>query len=146
MKIKGLIVYVVAAALVYGYAQDWEFRIPATDAPTAETAGNLQQAFELRLSDVQVEGQGTVVRTLRDDLEGSRHQKMILRVAGGQTVLISHNIDLAPRVRDVKKGDTIEFYGEYEWNSQGGVIHWTHHDPAQQHVGGWLKHNGQTYQ
>ena len=143
---KKLLIFIVAAALVYGYSQDWEFRIPGTAAPTAETAGNLQQAFELRLNDVQVQGQGTVVRTLRDDLEGSRHQKMIVRVAGGQTVLISHNIDLAPRVRDVKNGDTIEFYGEYEWNSQGGVIHWTHHDPAQQHVGGWLKHNGQTYQ
>jgi hypothetical protein len=143
---KKLIAFVVAAVLLYGYAQDWDFNIPGATDSASETANALQEAFELRLSDVQVEGQGEVVRVLRDDNEGSRHQKMIVRVAGEQTVLISHNIDLAPRVRDLKRGDTIQFYGEYEWNTQGGVIHWTHHDPAGQHVGGWLKHKGQTYQ
>ena len=142
---KKLIPFIIVALLLYGYSQDWDFRIPGTAAPTVEATA-LQEAFELRLSDVQVEGQGKVVRVLRDDNEGSRHQKMIVRVAGEQTVLISHNIDLAPRVRDLKSGDTIDFYGEYEWNAQGGVIHWTHHDPAGQHVGGWLKHKGQTYQ
>jgi hypothetical protein len=40
----------------------------------------------------------------------------------------------------------IQFYGEYEWNNKGGVVHWTHRDPNGHHVGGWLKHNGSTYQ
>jgi hypothetical protein len=26
------------------------------------------------------------------------------------------------------------------------VIHWTHHDQEGQHVSGWLKSNGRTYQ
>ena len=43
------------------------------------------------------------------------------------------------------KGDVVDFFGEYEWNSNGGVIHWTHHDPQGRHVTGWLKHNGRTY-
>jgi hypothetical protein len=43
-------------------------------------------------------------------------------------------------------GDTVEFSGQYEWNSQGGVVHWTHHDPAGEHRAGWLKHRGVTYQ
>ena len=50
---KKLIVFIVAAVLVYGYTQDWDFRIPGTAAPT-EAASNLQQAFELRLGDIQV--------------------------------------------------------------------------------------------
>jgi hypothetical protein len=33
-----------------------------------------------------------------------------------------------------------------KWNPQGGVIHWTHHDPAGRHLSGWVKHNGRTYQ
>ncbi|WP_312209082.1 DUF3465 domain-containing protein, partial [Acinetobacter variabilis] len=27
-----------------------------------------------------------------------------------------------------------------------GVIHWTHHDPSNKHISGWLKHQGKTYQ
>ena len=40
----------------------------------------------------------------------------------------------------------IEFYGEYEWNEKGGVVHWTHRDPRGNHESGWLKHKGSTYQ
>jgi hypothetical protein len=60
--------------------------------------------------------------------------------------LIAHNIDLAPRVAQLNTGGTILFYGEYEWNEKGGVIHWTHHDPDNRHINGWLKHGGKTYQ
>jgi hypothetical protein len=94
----------------------------------------------------QTRGSGTVVRVLSDDNEGSRHQRFILRVPGDRTLLIAHNIDLAPRIAGLEVGDTVEFYGEYEWNDKGGVIHWTHHDPNGRHVDGWLKHDGRTYQ
>ena len=59
---------------------------------------------------------------------------------------MAHNIDLAPKIKGLKKGDTVGFNGEYEWTEQGGVIHWTHHDPAKHHVDGWLEHQGQRYQ
>jgi len=106
----------------------------------------IKKAFDNTLSDIQVQGIGTVIKILRDDLKGSRHQKFILRLTSGQTLLIAHNIDLAPRINSIKTGDIIEFNGEYEWNSKGGLIHWTHHDPKGYHEGGWLKHNGHTYQ
>ena len=83
---------------------------------------------------------------LSDDNDGSRHQRFILRLDSGQTLLIAHNIDLAPRVSSLSEGDGIAFYGVYEWNPKGGVIHWTHHDPNNHHVTGWLQHNGKTYQ
>jgi hypothetical protein len=94
----------------------------------------------------QVSGSGTVDRVLADDNDGSRHQRFILRLSSGRTLLIAHNIDLAPRVSSLRKGDTVSFYGEYEPNDKGGVIHWTHHDPQGRHTGGWLEHNGQRYQ
>lgn len=109
-------------------------------------AMSLQAAFEQRKSDVQVQGSGTVTRLLRDDNKGSRHQKFILKLSSGHTILIAHNIDLAPRINAIAKGDVVRFYGEYEWNKKGGVVHWTHHDPNGRHTGGWLKHNGRTYQ
>jgi hypothetical protein len=106
----------------------------------------LATAFDQHQSNIQVEGQGTVSRILPDDMNGSRHQRFILRLASGQTLLLAHNIDLAPRLDNLNEGDRISFYGEYEWNSKGGVVHWTHHDPAGKHGAGWIKHHGNTYQ
>ena len=106
----------------------------------------IQQAFDRRQSNVQVQSVGRVKAVLADDNEGSRHQKFILGLDNGLTVLVAHNIDLAPRIKNIQKGDTVEFYGEYEYTEKGGVIHWTHHDPQNRHVGGWLKHEGEIYQ
>ena len=104
------------------------------------------RAFNDGESGVQVEGEGVVTRILEDDLSGSRHQRFILRLSSGQTILIAHNIDVAPRVAGIQEGDSVSFYGVYEWNEKGGSVHWTHHDPGGKHVAGWLKHNGRTYQ
>ena len=108
--------------------------------------GRIASALQNKQSDVQVGGSGVVIRNLPDDTSGSQHQKFILKLSSGQTILVAHNIDLAPRINSLREGDTVEFYGEYEWNSQGGVVHWTHHDPDGRHEHGWLKHNGSIYQ
>ena len=106
----------------------------------------IMQAYQQQRSDIQVQTQGTVKVILPDDNNGSRHQKMILKLENGLTVLIAHNIDLAPKIEGLKKGDKVEFYGEYEYNQKGGVIHWTHHDPQGKHIDGWLKYQGRMYQ
>ena len=106
----------------------------------------LQQAYKSQQSDLQVQGFGQVVKVLPDDNDGSKHQKFILKLNSGQTLLVAHNIDLAPRIPNLKVGDSVEFYGEYEWNKKGGVLHWTHKDPQNRHAHGWLKHNGQVYE
>lgn len=94
----------------------------------------------------QWQGSGVVTKVLRDDSDGSRHQRFILRLDSGQTVLVAHNIDVAPRISSLRQGDTVEFFGEFERNQKGGVVHWTHHDPAGRHEAGWLRHEGRTYQ
>ncbi|MBX3695846.1 MAG: DUF3465 domain-containing protein [Steroidobacteraceae bacterium] len=114
------------------------------DAPISEPS--IAEAFQNQKSDALVEGRGEVIRVLADDSDGSRHQRFILRLDSGQTLLIAHNIDLAPRLPQLKAGDLVEFLGEYEWNDRGGVIHWTHKDPQGQHQAGWLKYQGRTYQ
>jgi len=106
----------------------------------------LKQAFLNNTSGLQVQGRGTVGRLLSDDVSGDRHQRFILRLANKQTLLIAHNIDIAPRLVGLKSGDTVTFYGQNEWNSKGGLIHWTHHDPDGNHVTGWLRYRGKIYQ
>ncbi|MCG9696027.1 DUF3465 domain-containing protein [Shewanella sp. Isolate11] len=120
--------------------------VAAVDAVAIDSSKLLQRAFEQQQSDIQVQGVGRVIRLLADDTRGSKHQKFIVKVSAQQTILIAHNIDLAPRVANLNVGDKLEFYGEYEWNNKGGVIHWTHHDPRGYHVDGWLKHDGRVYQ
>ncbi len=112
----------------------------------SEASDPLSQAFRERRHNVQVSGEGTVARLLADDNQGSRHQRFLLRLPSGQTVLIAHNVDLAPRLEDLRAGETIAFSGEYEWNERGGVIHWTHRDPGGRHAAGWLRRGGRLYQ
>lgn len=99
----------------------------------------IANAFKSRQTGVEVQDIGTVTRLLSDDMEGGRHQRFVLRLASGQTLLIAHNIDIAPRLAPLSVGDVIEFRGQYAWNDQGGVVHWTHHDPSGRHPAGWLK-------
>lgn len=143
---KKLLFIVIVAVVAYGFFERQDSSLSSQARLTANADTALQSAFNNRQSDLQVQGAGVVSRILPDDNDGSRHQKFILRLTTGQALLVAHNIDLAPRVTGLATGDTVEFYGEYEWNQQGGVIHWTHHDPQGRHVGGWLKHAGKTYQ
>jgi hypothetical protein len=115
--------------------------------PGGSDGGDLliAEAFRAGRSNVQVSGMGKVINILPDDDKGSRHQRFLLELESGHTILIAHNIDLAPRVDAVQEGELMEFYGEYEWNKKGGVIHWTHHDPKGIHPGGWLKYQGKVY-
>lgn len=113
---------------------------------TVDDQQKIMQAYQQQLSNIQVQSKGEVKAILADDNDGSRHQKMILKMENGLTVLVAHNIDLAPRVEGLRKGEIVEFYGEYEYSPKGGVIHWTHHDPQAKHVDGWLKYQGKSYQ
>jgi hypothetical protein len=141
-----LVSIALALVLAYVFSQD---RLPAPASPAPAVAvGNADQAaaFAARRSDVAIEGEGEVIKLLADDERGSRHQRFILRLASGATLLVAHNIDLAPRLDALEVGDRLRFAGEYEWNERGGVLHWTHRDPRGQHPGGWLELRGRRYE
>ncbi len=130
-------------------AESKKYRLVIPDgqvAPQKTEALVVASAYIQHLQDVQVEGEGRLIKVLPDDNDGSKHQRFILKTPEGTTVLIAHNIDLAQRIANLTIGDTVYFSGEYVWNEKGGIVHWTHHDPRGRHVSGWLKHNGVTYQ
>jgi len=141
---KLLVVALLLGGLYYGYQEQSMIEVSGTvDVSPAQLATSNDTHWR---SGNQVNGSGTVVRVLADDNDGSRHQRFILKLSSGRTVLIAHNIDLAPRVSSISAGDTVSFFGQFESSAEGGVVHWTHDDPRGRHVDGWLEHGGQRYQ
>lgn len=96
-------------------------------------------AYQSRSEDVFVSGIAQVTRILPDDTKGSRHQRFIISIGNGVTVLVAHNIDISPRLAGLKAGDWVDYGGDYIYNGKGGVLHWTHPDPRGQHRDGWLE-------
>ena len=115
---------------------------PAGSAVSAPGEARLLAAWRAGESGVMVTVGGRVVKVLPDDDDGSRHQRFIIRLRGeDHTVLVAHNIDLADRV-PLEEGDTVTLRGQYEFNEQGGLLHWTHADPDGRHEGGWIECKG----
>ncbi len=104
---------------------------------------NLDDLVTSQAQNAPIEFTAQVIKLLADDNIGSRHQKFIVK-SNLHTILIAHNIDLAPRV-PVTLGDVLSIKGAYEWNDRGGVVHWTHHDPQNKQVGGWIELNGKKF-
>ncbi len=107
---------------------------------------SIETLWKNQTSDVQVLVQGKVQRLLSDDTDGSQHQRWIIELQSGHTLLIAHNIDLAPRVEGLTINSPIAIYGEYVWNAEGGLIHWTHRDPESKHIHGWIDYLNKLYQ
>ena len=109
---------------------------PAIDNPS-QLHKKIRAAKEDYNSRFWMTADATVIKNLKDDKKGSQHQKFLVELAPDITLLVAHNIDLAPRA-PVVKGDKIKIKGRYEWNNRGGVVHWTHHDPKGKKEGGWI--------
>ncbi|MDR7015259.1 DUF3465 domain-containing protein [Acinetobacter sp. 3657] len=149
---NNVLVLIVIALLIFAYVglelkqNSTQFETSSSVEQRVDDQAKIMQAYQQQRSKLQVRSQGIVKAILPDDNDGSRHQRMILELDNGLTVLIAHNIDLAPRIEGLQKGEMVEFYGVYEYNNKGGVIHWTHHDPRRKHIDGWLKYKGRMYQ
>jgi hypothetical protein len=102
--------------------------------------------FQNHQSNVEVTAEGTVVRLLSDRTSSTgTHEQFIIKLSSGDiTIEVEHNISIAARV-PVALGDHVIVHGEYVWNAQGGLIHFTHHDPKGTHEGGYIQDNGKTY-
>lgn len=109
-----------------------------------DSATRIKDAYQRGLSGFMVESKGRVERLLADDNEGDRHQRFILELSNGHTLLVAHNIDIAKRV-PARAGESITLYGQYEHNDRGGVLHWTHRALGRNHESGWIEHNGVRY-
>ena len=122
------------------------FLVPACAPATPDNAA-VERDYAQQRSAVEVTAQGVVTSVLADDTGPSgTHQRFIIRLTGTtQTVLVDNNVTIGRRA-PVAPDDDVIVHGEYVWNDQGGLIHFTHHDPAPAHEGGWIELNGTRYQ
>jgi hypothetical protein len=153
VKIKKLSVFLLLAIAGSG----WYFSQPPAARPAIPVAGpgprpgppvgadTVAAAFDSRESGQWLDVEGVVSRTLEDDRNGSPHQRFIIETNSGKTLLIAHNISLAPRLDGLRAGERVRLRGEYVWNDRGGLLHWTHHDP-QGRRSGFIEWNGRRYE
>ena len=138
-------VLVVVAVAVYLQRSDRPDAVAgAAPASNASTDKSLSAAARDHAEGLEVNVHGRVTRLLSDDTKGARHQRFLIRTGENLSILVVHNIDLAPRV-PVRQGDSVALRGEYVWNDRGGMVHWTHHDPDRRHQAGWIELGGRRY-
>ncbi|MRX26765.1 DUF3465 domain-containing protein [Kangiella sp. HZ709] len=144
-KVIQIVTLLLLGALYWYFNQG-----PLNKSNSAATVQNqvqaLEQYFQNRTSKKMIQITGTVIKLLSDDLIEPRHQKFIVKTSNRMSLLVTHNIDLAPRINSLNEGDEVLIYGQYEWNDKGGILHWTHHDPKNRRAGGWIIHNGKKYE
>lgn len=135
----GTIIAIVAVGVYYLINGE------ATTSPTALASRAPAAQFDDRFDGAMIESSGIVVHIMPDGNDGATLQRFVVLLDGGQTLQVAHNIDLAARIEDLARGDTIKFRGRFEANDHGGVVRWTHHDPRGERAGGWLEHAGIRY-
>lgn len=131
-------------------------RSPTPRAPTSRDStptsnatlddGGIAELFAQRASDTWVEVTARVERTLPNDSTGDIHQRFIISFGTDLSVLVAHNVSVAPQV-PLREGDIVRIRGEYEWSEKGGVLHFTHKPKFQRRdPGGWIEFGGKRYE
>ncbi len=125
------------------------FGAPVSIANPAQNIQASQQgildAQAQHMRKVEVELIAQVIRLLPTDENGLRHQKFLIRLTNGTTVLVANDLSMGQQV-PLNPGDIVEIKGEFIWTRRGGVLHWTHHTDEASHPGGWIRLGNQTYQ
>ncbi len=119
----------------------------APQRPSVENSA-VYAAFASGTSRVEVSAIGIVTRTLgmRTGPSGT-HEGFLMQTDGkrGLVVRVEDNVDLTGPI-PLRTGEHVIVHGEYEYYPRGGVIHWTHHDPAGRHENGYIEVGGKRYQ
>jgi Protein of unknown function (DUF3465) len=137
-----LLVQVHCATLAQKAFAPFGFPVQTNTAPSDQEALTAQADHAIK-REITVEAR--VKKLLATDTEGLPHQKFLIELSNGTTILIAHDLKMAPAV-PIQAGDVLKIHGEYIWNARGGLIHWTHHSDTPRHESGWIDFNGARYQ
>lgn len=139
-----LLVLALVAWIAWDALRDSRRAEPAEVGSRAEPAESAEKQRSWKDGD-WVRGEGVVEKVLADDLDPPRHQRFLVRVPWGRTLLFAHNVDVGRRVEGLAAGDRIRFRGEFKENDRDGMIHWTHAPASGRGAGGWIERDGVTY-
>ena len=117
--------------------------VTVRDASRAGAVGCSQVAtgFQKHESGIWLTVSAIIARLLPDSYGRNEHQRFIVRCPSGQTILIVNDVSIGQRV-PVGMGQRVVVRGQYVWNRQGGLIHFTHHRDGN---GGWILFQGHVY-
>jgi len=99
-------------------------------------------------SGVEVIGQGTVLAVIGTHAGPSgEHEGFLVKLERQCDLLlrIEANVGITGSI-PLHEGETVTVKGQFEDDPTGGMIHWTHHDPAGRHVAGYVIAGGKIYQ
>jgi hypothetical protein len=112
--------------------------------------GAVYEAWRTGRSNVEVTAEGSIASMLGTVTGPSgAHEGFSLHLRGasghGLTVRVEDNVDLTGRV-PLSAGEDVEVRGEYVYDANGGIIHYTHRDPSGRHAAGFVRAGDALYQ
>ncbi|VVS95152.1 protein of unknown function duf3465 [Desulfoluna spongiiphila] len=113
------------------------FSLFSSEASSSDEA--LQRALDKKHSAIQVGGSGKVITILPHDTQGSRHQRVIVRLDSGQTPLMAHAL--------TRSGSATTSISSSNTSGTAKVALFTGRPmtPAGAMRWGWLNHGGNLY-
>lgn len=125
------------------------FWLAACAGGGADPNAAVYDAWRAQRSNVEVTARGSVARLLGIARGPSGlHEGFLLHLSGaaghGLTVRVEDNVDITGEI-PLSAGDQAEVRGEYIYDSRGGLIHYTHHDPRGRHPTGYVRVGDKTF-
>ncbi|GAC1328213.1 MAG: hypothetical protein NVS2B16_00330 [Chloroflexota bacterium] len=84
-----------------------------------------------------------VVRLLPETYGRYEHQRFVVHCTSGRSILVTNDVSIGTRA-PIAAGATVTVHGEYIWNRQGGLVHFTHHSDSGG-PGGWILYRHKLY-
>lgn len=112
--------------------------------------GDVYAAWRAGRSRVEVTASGSVARLLGTRVGRSgTHEGFLVHLSGaegrGLTIRVEDNVDLTGPI-PLTEGANVEVRGEYVFDARGGIVHYTHRDPAGRHIAGYVRVGDKFYQ
>lgn len=143
--------WITTAVLVSVLAASVAYLRTRPSGPSANSAAKeaavgcrvVHRDFVQHRNGVWVTLDAAIIRILPDATGRYRHQRFVVLCPGGETVLIVNDVSIGRRV-PVIVGGAIGVRGQYIWNAQGGLVHFTHHSDTGGSAG-WILWHGRVY-